>query len=394
MMGPAYLQEVDVGRTPERTPPIVSGHVSASCHRPDRAGLQRNAVIGRSGSAAVLALILLSTAGCSTQSDAPPAASSGSTTAITVENCGRTMTFDEPPSRVVILNGASVAEVGTFVALGLEDRILANVQSYGVSDDPALAGKIAELPTGGLTINENFDVPAEQLLALAPDLVVSTSAGGFDKNLGFATRDELAAAGANTLVTPANCASGNADATPEEQDRYATAGVDASFELLRLVGEIFQVEERAEDVVDDMEAQLSVVEAAVENTDPVRGIIVFPGMSAMSSNGLPAVMTGGIYDDVLARAGVTSAFAGASSEMTSTMTAEQLAAADIDVLVLAAFTADEDLDAEAAEIFAAYPDWPAARANRYAKVSDGVYLGPTNAIAVEKIARVAHPDAF
>jgi hypothetical protein len=42
-----------------------------------------------------------------------------------IDNCGRTITFDKAPSKVVILNGTSVGEVESFVLLGLQDRILA-----------------------------------------------------------------------------------------------------------------------------------------------------------------------------------------------------------------------------------------------------------------------------
>ncbi|MEZ5251695.1 MAG: hypothetical protein R2713_21545 [Ilumatobacteraceae bacterium] len=38
--------------------------------------------------------------------------------------------------------------------------------------------QIAALPTGVFTLNENFEVPKEQTLALEPDLVISTWAGG------------------------------------------------------------------------------------------------------------------------------------------------------------------------------------------------------------------------
>ncbi|MCB8793970.1 hypothetical protein LJD39_25955, partial [Escherichia coli] len=63
-------------------------------------------------------------------------------------------------------------------------------------------------------------------------------------------------------------------------------------------------------------------------------------------------------------------------------------------LVLGGFSAGEDLAAEAGEIFAAYPQGSAAKNNRYVTLADSAYLGPQNAIAIEKIAKVAHPDAF
>jgi iron complex transport system substrate-binding protein len=329
-------------------------------------------------------------AGCSTPQDDPAPAAGGSSTAVTVENCGRTETFAKTPSRVVILNGTSVAEVESFVVLGLSDRIIANTQSYGASDVPSLAEKVAALPKAGLTLNQNYDVPAEQLLVLRPDLVVSTWSGGFDKNSGFATRDELAAVSANTLVNPANCANGDPDATAEQKQQYETAGVEGSHDFLRLLGKVFHVDDKAATVIKDEEQQLAQVADAVQGRNTVSGLVVSPGSTA---DGTPSVWTGGIVDDVLKHAGVTNVFSGQKHEASGTISAEQLAAATVDVLVVFA-DSTVDVDALAAKTFVAYPNWAASTAKRYVVVRDGLYFGPANAAAVQKVARVAHPDAF
>lgn len=312
---------------------------------------------------------------------------------LTIDNCGRSEKFTAPPQRVVILNGTSVGEAESFVLLGLRNSVYANAQHYGVSDQPGMVKQITALPTRGLTMNKNFDVPAEQLLALKPDLVVSTWAGGFDAASGFATRDELARMGARTLVNPVNCAFGDPRATAAEKNANAHQSIRSSFQFLTLLGQVFDVRARARALVDRLTRQIDATTASVRGKPAVTGLIAFPGMSMMNQNGLPAVMTGGIYDDVLAHAGVHSAFAGASSDMTSTMSAEQLASARVDLLVLGAFTPGENLDQEAAKLFARYPGWPAARSKRYVKVSDGVYFGPLNALAITKIAKAAHPGA-
>lgn len=323
---------------------------------------------------AVFAVAATALASCSAPEQTP---AGGGSNAVTVENCGRTETFTKTPSRVVILNGTSVAEAESFVVLGLSDRVVANMQSYGVSDVPSLVEKVAALPKAGLTLNQNFDVPAEQLLALQPDLVVSTWTGGFDKNSGFATRDELAAIGANTLVNPANCA--------EDEP-----GAEGSFDLLRLLGKVFNVEGAADTAIKDLQRQLAQVEKAVQGKKPVNGLVVSPGQTA---DGTPAVWTGGIVDDVLKRAGVKNAFAGQKREASGSISAEQLATSEVDLLVVFA-DSSVDVDALVAKTFAAHPDWAASKAKRQVVVRDGLYFGPTNAAAAEKVARVAHPDAF
>ncbi|MEY9935517.1 iron complex transport system substrate-binding protein [Catenulispora sp. GP43] len=352
---------------------------------------------GRAVTAVVASVALASlTAACGSS---PPSPAAGDTSVtrtppartaypLTIDNCGRKITFQKAPSRVLILNGTSVGEVESFVMLGLDKTILADAQHYGVSDDPDMVAKIDALPTGGLTMNKNFDVPAEQVLAAKPDLVVSTWAGGFDAKNGMATREQLAAAGINSLVNPTNCAMGDPNATDAEKKALAGQGIDASFDFMTLLGQIFDVQQRAADQVAQLRARIDAVEKSNPGTAARKVLIAYPGMSMMNANGLPAVMTGGIYDKVIAAAGGVNSFAGKGSDTTRTLNAEQLAAADVDVLVVGEFTPNEKPDQEAAKLFAAYPQWNASKTKTYAVVSDGVYLGPMNAWAVEKIAKV------
>ncbi|WP_028477833.1 ABC transporter substrate-binding protein [Nocardia sp. CNY236] len=314
---------------------------------------------------------------------------------VTVDNCGFQQTFESPPQRVMVLQGASVGEVETFISLGLEATILANTQQYGVSDIPGMADKVDALPRGALTLNRAGDVPAEQALALRPDLVVSTWSGGFDPKYGFASRDMLHEAGIRTLVNPVNCAYGKPhDITPAEEQAYRNGSVESSFEFLTLIGEVFAVTDRADRVATELRARIDSVRDAVAGRPPKRMLIAFPGMSSMNAGGLPAIFSGNIYDSVVRAAGGEPTFPDGGWELTGNLSAEQLANAEVDVLIIGALSADEDLDAEAAKLFAAYPHWNASKNNTYAKVSDGIYLGPANADAIEKIARVAHPSAF
>ncbi|WP_327583950.1 ABC transporter substrate-binding protein [Nonomuraea sp. NBC_00507] len=348
--------------------------------------------------AALSALAALTTTGCgaaagsSSEPTVTAAASAGRTTyPLTFDNCGMKVTFQRPPQHVLILNGTSVGEVESFILLGLEKSILANAQSYGVSDDPSMIAKIKVLPTGGLTMNKNFDVPAEQVLKLKPDLVVSTWSGGFDAKRGFATREQLAAAGIISLVNPVNCALGKPEATPEEKRAYQNQSINSSLEFISLLGRVFDVQQRAFDLIGKLRARVEAVRGRVAGRPAKKVLIAYPGMAMMNANGLPAVMTGGIYDDVIKAAGGVNAFAGQTSDMTRTLNREQLATAQVDVLVVGLFTPDEKGDEEAAKLFAAYPHWAASKTKTYTVVSDGVYLGPLNAWAVEKISKVVHP---
>ncbi|WP_206755313.1 ABC transporter substrate-binding protein [Microbacterium sp. CFBP 8801] len=341
-------------------------------------------------------------AGCSA-APAPTAevegdAQAGGSTAypLTVDNCGYEQTFTEKPSRVVLLNSMSVAEVETLILLGLEDTILANAQNYGISDHPDMVEKIDALPTGDVEMAGLFEIPAEQLFALKPDLVIATASGGFDPSMGQASREELAELGINTLVSPANCAMGKENPTDAEIVALEDATVESSFEFVTLVGDVFDKQAEAEALVTDRRARIDAVSAAVEGLDKPKALIVVPSMSMMMPSGMPAVFLGGIFDDLLARAGTTGSLDGIGLDLRSSLNInpEHLSSADVDLLVIVGFMRDEDLDAEAAKLFEEYPEWDAAKTNNYVSVSDGVYVGPTNAEAIEKIAEAAHPDAF
>lgn len=314
---------------------------------------------------------------------------------VTVDNCGFRQTFDRPPSRVLLLQGASVGEAETFVSLGLGGTIAANTQYYGISDIPGMAEKVDALPKGDLTLNDAADVPAEQTLALRPDLVVSTWSGGFDARFGFASREMLEQAGIRTLVNPVNCAYGKPEnVTPAEEQAYRSGSTESSLEFIELIGEVFGVPDRATDLTERLRDRIEAVRSAVAGREPKRMLIAFPDMSVMNANGLPAVFSGTIYDSVVRAAGGEPSFPDGGWDLTGNLSAEQLAAAQVDVLVVGAYRPGEDLDAEAAKLFAAYPQWNASKNKTYVKVSDGIYLGPANADAIEKIAHVAHPDAF
>lgn len=358
---------------------------------------------GRAGRGAALALaaaLVVSTSACGQAGSlatppnqtSTPATATPTTYPLTIENCGRKLTFDKAPSRVLLLNGASVGEVESFVALGIQDRIAANSQSYGVSDDPSMVAKVKAVPVGGLTLNDNFEVPREQVLALKPDLVISTWAGGFDDKIGSITRDQLAQAGVNSYVTPVNCANGDPAASPADQQRIKEQSVESSFELLLQLGQIFDVQQRAADHVNHARAEIEQIQQRVAGKPVKSVLVVYPGMAMMNSNGLPAVFGGGIYDDILTRAGVVNPFAGKTTAELAEINAEALASAKVDLLVVGLFQETEKADVLAQELFAKFPQWEASKNKAFTSVSDSFYLGPLNELAVRKIADAAHGD--
>ncbi|ASO20704.1 iron complex transport system substrate-binding protein [Actinoalloteichus hoggarensis] len=346
-------------------------------------------MVTRRGSATVAAAILMFSAGCASPApDARPADAAlrdgPAGYPVVIENCGTEYSFPAPPERTVVMNGGSVAEVSSMLALGLGDRIVANAQNYGTSEVEGRQQEIDALPTGGLALTEAGDIPREAMLELRPDFVLATYDGGFSADLGHATREDLRRLGANSYVPARSCgAAGTVEGEPVIEDSY---------ELITDLGRIFGVEDRAEEVVARSRAAIEAVEAAVAGVEPKNILVLFVGMS-MGSGGLGDVGATGIWNDVLARAGAANAFGDASEGMFADVSREQAARAAVDGVVIVSYR-HPDPESEAHRLFDEYPQWPAARDGDFVVLSDSIYLGPSNAEAVEAVARMAHPERF
>ncbi|MEH0974104.1 ABC transporter substrate-binding protein [Micromonospora sp. CPCC 205546] len=302
---------------------------------------------------------------------------------VTITNCGKKYTYEQAPNRVVVMNGGSVAEVSALLELGVADRIVANAQSYGASEVEGRVDAIKKLPTGNIKLNDMSDIPREAMIGLTPDFVLSTYDGGFRAEAGFATRDDLAAVGANTYAPKSSCGEvGTVSGTPTVEDSYA---------LLRDLGAIFGVSERAEKIIADSKAQIAAVGAKTANLPKQKVMLIIPGM-AMGGE-FSSVGGKGIWNDIMARSGAVNAFEGATDQMFANLSREQVAKADVDVLLVVNYMS-KDPDADAKKLLAQFPQWDAAKNNRYVVLSDSIYLGPSNHLAVAKIAQAAHPEAF
>jgi iron complex transport system substrate-binding protein len=300
---------------------------------------------------------------------------------VTLKNCGQTTTYTKAPSRVVAMNGASVAEVSSLLALGLGDRIVANEQSYGRSEVPGRAAAIKKLPTGNIKLNDAYDIPREAMLGLSPDLVLSTTSYDFDAKNGFATRDDLKAVGANTFISPQGC---------DQDTSHMT--IDDSYQLLRDLGKIFNVSGRAEKLITESRKRISEVSAKVKGEKKPNVMVVFSNMS-MGGNDFSSIAAHGIWNDILAKAGGSNAFSSTSKTAFADLSKEKVAAEQVDALVVISYS-DPNPEAYARKLLKEFPQWPAAKTKRSLVLSDSIYLGPSNDLAVEKIAKMLHPGAF
>ncbi|MGH8934402.1 MAG: ABC transporter substrate-binding protein [Egibacteraceae bacterium] len=223
------------------------------------------------------------------------------------------------------------------------------------------------------------------MLGLRPDFVLSTYGGGFDAQTGFATREELLTVGANTYVPASTCGGPNDLALQNAQT------IDDSYALLRDLGVIFDVSDRAEAIIAESQRQIAEVAAKVAGQPAARVMVVIPGME-MGSGDFSSIAANGIWNDIIAKAGGVNAFAGTTDGLFANLSREQVAATPVDAVVIVSFM-NPTPEADAERLFAAFPQWEAAKRDRFVVLSDSIYLGPSNAIAVDRIARMIHPDA-
>ena len=283
----------------------------------------------------------------------------------------------------MLLNGASVAEVESMISLGVQGAIVANSQTYGVSDDPTMVERIKSIPTGGVKLNKNFEVPREQVLAQSPDLVISTWAGGFDDKIGSISHDELAKTGINSFVTPSNCANGAASPRPQDVTTYAKRTVESSFDLLTQFGLIFDVQGRAAQIVQQTRASLAAFPSPAGERKRV--LVAYPSMGSAMGLSVPAVFGGGIFDDIVNRAGGVNAFGGLTDQQLGALNVEAARRCERGRAGDRPVSAGRRRQEVRGKAVRAVPAVAASKTKTYTSVSDSFYLGPLNAVAVKRI---------
>lgn len=225
----------------------------------------------------VLALTLaLLTAGCApaTGTSAPsPAPATAETAAdghypVTVTNYNYlgdevSYTYEEAPQRVVAVYQGSIE---TMIALGLEDHVIA---SYGLDNEVK-----PEWQEGFAAMNYREDVFApdkETVTLLEPDMILSWGSLFSEKNLGDVTGWN--SKGVATYINT-NTRGGGRPRTLENE--YT--------DILNL-GRIFDVEDRAEALVEEMCTAITTTLTAVEGQDSPRVAVVEPIGGGMTNYG-------------------------------------------------------------------------------------------------------------
>ena len=210
-------------------------------------------------------------------SQVPTAAATLEPTSVTISNCGEETVYDSAPQRVVATD-TSALEV--LMALGLQDHVIGY---FGGTPDrlqhqyQARAALVERL--GG-----SFPYPSlEAVLAPGPDLVFSY---GFNESAGLTTQNLRDAEVQSFSFT---------EACP---DFSGNVTLEVMFEDIRAVARIFNVEDRAEELIAVWEQQIREVAAAVPPGDQVRVFYFDSGEEAPFT-----ALAGSVMSDIISRAG-------------------------------------------------------------------------------------------
>lgn len=272
------------------------------------------------------------------------------------------------PQRVLV-TGQGAAEL--MIALGKADSIVG--MYYGMQY-PAPAEVEAQL-ANIKAISENGPPSVEVVLALQPDFVLAQfPTADLDPSRGGASKADLESHGA--VVFPYAATSGN----PKDST------FDQFLEDVERLGEIFDVKEKAQQLVSDSHARLLYVRQAVSGRKHLKAAIVF----SASDQGL-GVFGAGMLNDLLDCAAVSNVYAGHPDSLLN-ISREDFATQLIDVYILP----DLHIPGRSAEESFAwlkqnFPEVPASKSDRFVAIGvEKLNVGLRNVEAVEQIARVVH----
>nr|CAD6427607.1 ABC transporter substrate-binding protein [Rhizobium sp. Q54] len=161
---------------------------------------------------------------------------------LTITNCGREVTFEQPPKRVVSV-GQGMTEI--LFSLGLEEKMAGTAVWVG----PVLP-QYAEANSRIKRLADN-DPSFESLVGQEPDLVVAEFESHIGPQGSIANRDQFSALGIDTYVAPADCA-GKINTNGGDGVRKELFTMELIYRQISELAAIFDVEERGEALVAEL----------------------------------------------------------------------------------------------------------------------------------------------
>ncbi|MFB9376449.1 ABC transporter substrate-binding protein [Kineococcus gynurae] len=187
----------------------------------------------------------------------PAEAGQGSTRyPLTLDNCGQTVTFDAAPQRVVSLDQGSTE---ILLSLGLADRVVGTA-SWTDPVLPALEAANADVPR----LADN--APTYEVVLDTDPGFVTASFGRHYKTGGVAERARFAESGIESYLSPTDCDHG-VSINGGGGKRSTPLTMDAVYVEIRELAEIFDVRDRGEQLVADLEQRRQAALATIDASD-------------------------------------------------------------------------------------------------------------------------------
>jgi len=195
---------------------------------------------------------------------------------VTVYSCEEPVTFDSIPQRAIAMDTNMVEMM---LALGLEENMVGYWIS-GVEVGEEFQEQIAELE---LISDVTWPPPSmEVILSYDPDFIFGAWEYNFSEESGV-NPQKLEQAGVKTYVLSESCVA--AGVKPSES-------IESTYNDILSLGEIFKVEERAQEIVDEMKGTIQEVQDNIgEGERPLRGFYYGGGADAAFTAGKYAMVT-------------------------------------------------------------------------------------------------------
>ena len=225
---------------------------------------------------------------------------------VTIENCGLTITYDQPPQRAVAM-AQHATEV--MLTLGLQD----NMVGTAYLEDPILpdlADAYGQIPV----LSDTYP-SREVFLGAEPDFIYAGWVSAFGDEVA-GSRESLLDLNINSYLAHANCLE-------------SKATIEDVFTDFLNIGKIFGVSDRAEAYVAEKRERLAEIHAVTEGADAKVKVFVFD-----SGDEAPYTAAGtGIVNALLEEAGGVNIFADVEGGF-ATVNWETVIERDPDVIVL------------------------------------------------------------
>ena len=216
--------------------------------------------VGRIGLVAVTAVLASALVACG-QSEAVDDTSSAATGEgstnypLVLDNCGKTVTVDAPPQRVVSLDQGSTE---IMLSLGLADRMVGTASWT----DP-VRENLAEANASVPRLADNAPT-YEVVLDADPDFVTA-SFGRHFKQGGVAERARFEETGVESYLSPTDCENGVS--INGGGKRTTPLKMDALYQEIREIAAVFDVNERGTKLVDELQGREAAAVAGLEKSN-------------------------------------------------------------------------------------------------------------------------------